>query len=570
VNNSAIKPELRFFVSFSSRDKAAAREIMSGLRSQQYYFWDYSNEIEAMKFTDEVKTRILEEIDRSDYFIAMVSKDSTHENTGHFTRFEVEYATVTRKMHLEGRIFIIELEDAKRSDYIGPYELLKGYLHVDFVWNSYSGKNIQSYISILKKICQITGREYIPQITPHARLPFWEKFRDEVISFVHSNSTHVHLNGILGEFNEYFKMGDYLQAFNAIQYFIVSCNYLIPEYKMVYPWIVRAVTEQELGKHSDAKLSYEAALVSDPGNPIALGGIGMVYQLGGNFIQAVRYFGEAVENSKGVQAINERLNLIVSKLSGQIPLTSEEQFFIRNLNVDEVVTLDWEDLHDKGIFRTETDPVRKAETEGRLEEQRHRVLLTKALFYFFEASKTEGPNPERRSREMLEKAWDIYTIQVTEDKIWVTAHITYFYMTAVYLNKPNPSDILIRAIDRPDPEKKLDKQFLYGYLAEHYSSQNKPFKSIGIYEKWLINDNPTKRTLLFYAIALRNAGRPNYKDVCKKILNSEEFGLPSTPEDFYWNGFANYLLENSSRAHYDFERSNHFQPWYPDIYDISG
>jgi hypothetical protein len=365
-------------------------------------------------------------------------------------------------------------------------------------------------------------------------------------------------------------MQDYQQAFNAIQYFISSCNYLIPEYKMVYPWIVKAVTEHELGKHSDAKLSYESALVSDPGNPIALGGIGMVYQLGGNFIQAVRYFGEAVENSWGVQAINERLNLIVSKLSGQIPLKAEEQLFIRNLNVDEVVAMDWEEFYSKGILTPETEPERKAEIVGRFEEQRQRILLTKALFYFFEAAKTVGPNSQKRTHEFLENAWDIYTNQITEDKIQIDVHITYYYMTAIYLNKSNPVDILIRAIERPDPEKKLDKQFLYGYLAEHYSSQNKPFKSIEIYEKWLIRDKPTKRTLTFYAIALRNAGRPKYKDICKLVLNEEEYGLPATPEDFYWNGFANYLLENSSRARYDYERSNHFQAWYPDIYDISG
>jgi hypothetical protein len=169
VNNTGDTPNIRLFVSFSSHDKAAAREIMSGLRSQFFDFWDYSNEVEAMRFTDEVKTRLLEEIDRCDYFIALVSKNSTGEENGFFTRLEVKHATEVRKLHQERKIFIIELEDTKYSDYIGPYEPLKGFLHVDFVWNSYSGKNIQSYISILKKICQTTGREYIPQITPHPR-----------------------------------------------------------------------------------------------------------------------------------------------------------------------------------------------------------------------------------------------------------------------------------------------------------------------------------------------------------------------------------------------------------------
>jgi hypothetical protein len=310
MNNTEISSNIRFFVSFSGKDKAAAREIMNGLRSQNFDLWDYSNEIEAMSFSQEVKTRLLEEIDRCDYFIALVSKDSTHETTGYFTRFEVEYATAGRKLHLEGRIIIIELEDVKRSDYIGPFEKLKEYLHIDFLWNSNYGKNIRSYISIMEKICQITGRRYIPQITPHARLPFWEKFRDEVISFVQSNTKHVHLNGILGEFNEYYKMKDYQNAYIAIQSFIISCNDLFPECKMVYPWIVKAVTEQSLGLNSDAQKSYQSALNSEPCNPDAYEGLGMVLQITGENAESVYYLQEALKHSTNKQTISETLKYL--------------------------------------------------------------------------------------------------------------------------------------------------------------------------------------------------------------------------------------------------------------------
>jgi hypothetical protein len=44
--------------------------------------------------------------------------------------------------------------------------------------------------------------------------------------------------------------------------------------------------------------------------------------------------------------------------------------------------------------------------------------------------------------------------------------------------------------------------------------------------------------------------------VCEKVLDPKNSGdLPLSAEDFYYMGFANYLLGNAKLARYDYERS---------------
>jgi len=564
--NDAHRP-IRFFISFSSYDKVAVRELMSGLRGQQFDFWDYSDEIEAMSLTEEIRVRMRREMDTCDYFIACVSKKSTDETTGTFTRFELAYAIQEKRMHEAGRVFIIELDNVTLSDYTGPYEALKGYLHVDYLRDSFSGRSIPSYISVLKKVCQATGRKYIPQVSPHPRLPFWEEFREEVTAFSHANHTHIFLNGVLGEFNEYFKAHMFGKAYDAIVYFLASCHYYLPEYRPVYPWIVRAVTEQELGKHREAMNSYQSALESDPVNPVAWGGLGMCHHMGGDYQQAVDCFHKAVKFSKGVQAINERLNMVTSKLSGRIRPDAEELSFIRNLDPEEVIVMDQEDLSRKGIIGSGDHPEWKEALNSRFTEQRQRILMTRAHSYFCEATESWFADSSRKYTQMMETAYNIYKYQVPEEQIPDAGHITYLYMIARQLNKIHPEEILYRAIEREDPRQTLDKRFLTEYLAENYIAENDPYESISIFESRLIKEKPLKRTLVFYAIALKNAGKKNrYNEVCEDILNPEKSGLPLTPEDYYWNGLANYLLGNTSRARYDFERSSGYMDWYAELF----
>ncbi|HNX78375.1 MAG TPA: toll/interleukin-1 receptor domain-containing protein, partial [Prolixibacteraceae bacterium] len=171
---------MTFFISFSTRNRPVVREIMAGLRSRNIAFWDYSDEEWSIDMTAMILSRLKEEIDRCDYFLAVVSKESLDPDIGHFTRLEVAYALQEKKLHLENRVLTIELEGIKSSDYAGPYLPLKDFMHYELIWNEDKGKSILSFIGLMKRICRSVGVDYLPRISPHHRMPFWERFREEI------------------------------------------------------------------------------------------------------------------------------------------------------------------------------------------------------------------------------------------------------------------------------------------------------------------------------------------------------------------------------------------------------
>jgi hypothetical protein len=48
---------------------------------------------------------------------------------------------------------------------------------------------------------------------------------------------------------------------------------------------------------------------------------------------------------------------------------------------------------------------------------------------------------------------------------------------------------------------------------------------------------------------------------CSRILG-EMFPTPQTFEDFYYDGFANFILRKAERAQHDYERARRFSPHY--------
>ena len=226
--------ENKIFISFSSKDLPYVREIMSGLASQEINFWDYSNEIQEIEAGEAITERLKKEIDECDYFIAVISLNSTDSQIGKFTRFELEYA-VERNCPEENKIIpvVIRTKEGDIPEYKGIYKSLKNIKYEEFEL-----KNVKSYVKMLKGICNQSGHIYIPRIEAHHRLPFWKFFRDEVVELAHSNAE---LMSILGEFNEYFKKGNIEKAYFLISFFIDYFKYKLQDKEIFYPYIVKAV-----------------------------------------------------------------------------------------------------------------------------------------------------------------------------------------------------------------------------------------------------------------------------------------------------------------------------------------
>ena len=302
---------MKLFISFSSQDRPSVRELMAGFKSQNIDFWDYSNDIDEIKSGEVILERLTKEINSIDFFVAIISNSSTDPEIGKFTRLEVQYA-INQGMLESGKIIPIALQ--RKGDhliqYIGPYKELESLLHHNF-----EVQNSESYFGILRAITNRLQISYIPIIEEHPRMPFWGKFRNEVMALAQSNTTHVNLMTTLGKFNEYMKTYKYYEAYREISYFIEAAPYQIAGYRPLYPYIVKAVCAQELNYIEEAEKSYNDALLNDPKNPDALGGLGIIGMYYGNYDRAADWFEAASKNSDPDQARMERINKVVAVLS---------------------------------------------------------------------------------------------------------------------------------------------------------------------------------------------------------------------------------------------------------------
>jgi hypothetical protein len=70
-----------------------------------------------------------------------------------------------------------------------------------------------------------------------------------------------------------------------------------------------------------------------------------------------------------------------------------------------------------------------------------------------------------------------------------------------------------------------------------------------------------------YAQVLNAGGdatnRSTIRAVCRQVLDPKNFdGAPASTEDFYYTGFANYMLGHHELARYDYERSGRLFEYY--------
>ncbi len=507
----------RVFISFSSKDIKFVREIMSGLKSQNIDFWDYSDEIQQIEAGDEITERLKKEIEKCDFFIPLVSKYSIDPKIGKFTWLEVDYAIQVGLLENKKIIPVELITDVQlHYEYQGPYKNLENILHESFELG-----NVSSYIKMLKGICNRLNQLYIPQIKAHPRLPFWKLFRDEVIEMAHSNRSHVELMTILGEFNENFKNNNWQQSRFLISHFISTCQYKIPGYKIFYPLIVKAVCEQELGLIDEAWNSYLQADKIKPHDENIYGGLGSICMQKRDFEKAEEYFRKSLEYCPVGKNRDERINHIISLIELGKKISDSDKEFIFNLDLSSFSENELTKIYNVQI----------------------------ALNYH---------------TDNFSAVISIFKVMEKNNLQDTTSIIYYHQCQKVLINLSEAENILLSAIQNKDVNKSYDKTLLYHYLSDFYLEHGRVKEAIRIYKEYLLQPKIRTRQLMVKCARIyKNTGKYSLmKKVCEKMLSGKLFPVPKEKEDFYYDGFAWYLLGNKERANYDYERSTDYDLYY--------
>ena len=132
---------------------------------------------------------------------------------------------------------------------------------------------------------------------------------------------------------------------------------------------------------------------------------------------------------------------------------------------------------------------------------------------------------------------------------------TYHYFDLRDMGRATEAINLLRS-----EAERLNEVNLYHHLADLYLKQGMVSEALDIYRNKLCQRQiRTRQYMIEYARILNASGEKRIaQEICEMVLSRKCFRNPRTSEDFYYDGFANYLLGEHARARYDYERSSGF------------
>ncbi|MCK4677385.1 MAG: tetratricopeptide repeat protein [Bacteroidales bacterium] len=502
------------FISFSSRDIPHVREMMAAMDLQGIDFWDYSHDLQKIEVGNDIPKELKKEIDRCDKMVVIISNSSIDPDIGKYCRFEIEYAR-TKKFDKKNKFIPVILLPIELKNLSFPYDIFTDILHLDYKPSSPKG-----IVDFTQKICQRLDKTYIPPVEAHPNLPFWKFFRKEVEHMAHSNAEHISLMRVLGEFLEFFKTNDFEEALFLITYFIQSAKYKLPGYPLFYPQIVKALCETKLEKFDDAMKSFHEAGKVDPNNQDVIGGMGIVYYKLEEYSKAKECFQKIIKLFP-YDHTNARINLLTTKMSLNEPVSDKEKEFLFHVNL-----------------------------EAYPEDLQLAVLKSRSRYLYMSGSFLELNNLCK---------------QILKKEMYDTTTVIFYYISLHELGfEKDALCFLEKQINNPGEKVRLNRMELYSQLADYYTKAESFIRAINIFENHLLkNDETNRRHMIRFArllIHTENFGKA--KIVCEQILTDKPFNLPKSNEDFYYDGFANYLLGRYERAKYDYERSGNYDTYY--------
>jgi tetratricopeptide (TPR) repeat protein len=494
----------KVFISFSSRDKEFVRKLFYSLKSQNIDVWDYSQKGDEIPLGHSLPLYLEEQISTSDYFIPIISKNGMAMETGYFTRLEVrsaiQYGLLEKKKILP---IVIHFETPETWEDI--YNDIKDLVHLE-----YDANNPKQYEEIITRICRFMEVSYFPPFPGDLRLPFSDKFQNELKEFKGIPiAQYEELMLIINDFTVKFSESNWLSAYELISYFIMASNYKVPEKQIYYPHIVKGVCEIHLGRFIEAEETFKEAAKHPNADENSFSGLGQIYFRQRRYEEAFVNFQKALD----ICSSEFQLEIIVNIISTLIE---------KGESVENIDLLDKFDLSKMSA------------------DEKTNILNMKGIFYY----------KKRDFNNALKVFENMY-----KNNLGDIPTITYYFLTLKEIGRYNEALTLLKT-----EAEKTNNTNLYHHLADFYLQTGKVIQCLDIYINVLCKpDKRTRQYMVEYARILKyNGNKDRTRDICGMVLDHKYFNYPKTKEDFYYDGFANFLLGKDERARYDFERSTGF------------
>ncbi len=507
---------VKIFVSFSGQDQLDVRKLFDALRAQGFDVWDYSRAGQELPLGRLLDEGLTERIADCDYFIAVVSANTTDEVIGRNTLFEVERAVEMRLTERE-RLLPLLLLNRQPGEWSGAYRQLERLMRVEV-----DPRQQDSVEEAVRRVCGYVDVDYVPPLLRDPRVFFSSRFMqelDEMHTVPLTNSQFSDLKGVMGQCLEQVVRKDWAAALEEIGLFMLSSDRMIrkPEERFYYPQIIKGVCELQLGEYAKAEETFRAATRHARRDELAYAGLGHTYHSQQRYTEAVVAFQEAL-------SINPADRDIEFNILGTLLETG--MWFS-----DDAVLKHYDTLELSPEDRFKINKVRG-------------ILLYRQGRYRAAAELFGAMKPE----ELDDACADYYSSALEES------------------SRHAEAIAVLRAV-----AERLHNANLYHHLARAHLRMDDVESSRQVYEQHLCRAPQRRHQFLIeYARILRAFGdgdkdEERLRELCEAVLTPACF--PATEigsEEFFYMGFANYLLGKHELARYNFAQSAGFCEKYYD------
>ncbi|MBN1307349.1 MAG: TIR domain-containing protein [Chitinispirillaceae bacterium] len=508
-----MKEYRRIFLSFARSDADEAAAIAADLKEQGFEVWDYAAKWKRDDLGYPPPDEFVELVQRATWFVPLVSAASVSPAGGKYAVRELEYA-LEHDLLIDQKIVPVLLSGSRPKKWLKPFDVLEP-LEVIAIDTT----DIRAYLQGIAALCRRLKVSYQPVVRDRPLLPFWYGFTEEIERVRMKMDDAWRLMPVLTEFDRCWEQGKWGEALSLIAYFLWAVRYDGTVSDLVHTWIVKATCEFETGQFAAAEESIRMAAQMLPNDPAVAGAMGYLHLYRREYAEAREHLNAALAGCEA-DDLRGRLYYLRPLIERGEPLSFDHRTMV-----------------------LETDP------SSWSDEELAGLLNAGELLHF-------------QSRE-YEKTIDLFE-SARRKGIYDTTSVVYAHMSYRKLGEPAQAEkILVSAIKETGTNPRMDAALLYYHLAEQKFSSGDLAKTLQIYEKHLLRpDTITRRFVVRHAQILRKLGdRKRMRIVCVRMLGGQ-FPAPKNCEDFYYDGFAQYLLGNTDRAQYDFERSKQFAAFY--------
>jgi Tetratricopeptide repeat. len=396
----------------------------------------------------------------------------------------------------------------------GAYKQLEPLLRIEMEPN-----NFNKFEDAIRKICDYLMMPYIPPFLGDSRVFFSQSFRHEMKSLDLSNAVYSKRMQLMNDCAEKVLNEDWTEAKKIVSFFLDLCGYEIPEIQFYYPQIIKGVCELQLEQFSDAEQTFLRATKHPARDENSFGGLGHTYFCQQRYDEALLAFQQALELHPKDKDI--KFNILGTLI--QMGKLIKDATLLERFNLSELPLGDYiKVIKMKGIVDLQN---------GKYEAAINNFKL------------------------------------IGEKGCLDAASAIYYYRALTGSGRVDEGIRLLRA-----EAKRLDNINLYHHLADACWKIGREAEALEVYKSKLCRPNNwTRQYLIEYARILKVVGngkdKKKMRELCKQVLDQANFPNANlTQEDFYYMGFANYLLGNHECARYDYDRSSrYFNKYYDEL-----